>query len=77
MIPHSRRRNATGGTSSVRPSGHGRFSRYAIDTEEKLRSLIGERACEAGADLLITTRSNDLYMKAVAIRWNPDADPTP
>ena len=31
MIPESLRRNATGGiTSSVRPSGHGRLSRYAM-----------------------------------------------
>lgn len=46
-----------------------------IDTADRLRELVGERACAAGANALITT-TNDagLYVKAVAIRWNPDRD---
>jgi len=46
-----------------------------VETDDKLRELVGERACAAGADALITTTNRDgLYVKAVAIRWNPDHD---
>jgi len=46
-----------------------------VDTADRLRELVGDRACAAGATALITT-TNDagLYVKAVAIRWNPDRD---
>ena len=46
MIPHKRRRNATGSsTSSVRPSGHGRFSRYAM----RPSSVHASRSCAIDA----------------------------
>lgn len=47
-----------------------------VDTDDRLREVVGERACAAGADALITTVNRDgWYIKAVAIRWNPDVAP--